>query len=131
MGISVRDVLVIMAALALGTTLLSCASQQPPVADATSALPKPYKPLAPVVRAPLPPPAGYAYQPRPTNSPEGTEPQTGSQVVWRASPRWAAVKGKDCIVVEQNSQAKFRVEKCSDEDADGPTAAQTEYSRGH
>jgi hypothetical protein len=28
--------------------------------------------------------------------------------VWHASPRWAAAKGKDRTVVEQNPQAKFK-----------------------
>jgi hypothetical protein len=102
--------------------LLSCTAQQPPVADATSALPKTYEPLAPVARAPLPPPAA---------SLEGTEPQPGSQKVWRSSPRWAAVKGKDCVVVEQASQAKFSVEKCTNEDPDRLTATQSRELRGY
>jgi hypothetical protein len=58
--------------------------------------------------------------------------------MWRASPRWAAVKGEGCIVVEQDPQArfadqaeaaKFRVENCSKEDADHLTPVQPEELR--
>jgi hypothetical protein len=31
---------------------------------------------------------------------EGAEPQMGAREEWRASPRWGAVKGDGCIVVE-------------------------------
>ena len=60
--------------------------------------------------------------------------------MWRASPRWAAVKGEGCIVVEQDPQAKFadqaeaakfRVENCSKEDADHLTPVQPEELRGY
>ena len=93
-----------------------------------------YDPAVPVVRAPLSPPAGYA-SPGATNSPgplapyggspQGAEPQTGARDEWRASPRWAAVKGDGCIVVEQDldaaaqaEAAKMKVENCSKDDAE-------------
>ena len=55
--------------------------------------------------------------------------------MWRASPRWAAVKGDGCIEVDQYPQAKSatqaeaakaRIENCSKEDADELMPAQPE-----
>jgi hypothetical protein len=67
---------------------------------------------------------------------EGAEPQTAAH--WRASPRWAAVKGEGCIVVEQDPQAKFaaqaeaaKVENCSKEDDDDLSPAQPEDLSGY
>jgi hypothetical protein len=97
-----------------------------------------YENAAPVVRAPLLPPAGYTPPPDLSNSPtplapyenfpnEDAEAQTIARGVWRASPRWADVKGEGCIVVEAGPQAKpaaqveaekVRVETCSKEDAE-------------
>ena len=105
----------------------------------------------PVVRAPLSPLVGYASPPPLTNSPaplvpyanshnEGAEPQTSAHGGWRASPGWTAVKGDGCIVVEQIPQdkfaakseaAKFRVEKCSKEDADHLAPTQPEEIGGY
>jgi hypothetical protein len=126
-----RKVLVVTSTTIVGMALLSCTAPQP------SAPLMAYEPPAPVVHAPLPPPVGYA-SPTPlapyANSPnEGAEPQTAAH--WHASPRWAAVKGQGCIVVEQDPRAKLadqseaakvRVEKCSKQDADDLTRAQPE-----
>ena len=129
-----RKVLMVTAAMAIGATLLSCTAPQRPIADAPSAPPMSYEPLAPVARTPLSPPVGYvgyASPPRLTNSPtslapygnsldEGAEPQTAAHGVWRASPRWAAVKGEGCIVVgqDQAKATKVTVDNCSKADID-------------
>jgi hypothetical protein len=76
------------------------------------------------------------------NSPYArSEPQTAVHTVWRASPRWAAVKGKDRTVVKQDPQAKFKaakakaakvgVENLSKEDVDGLSLAQLKELRGY
>ena len=134
-----RKVLVVTSTTVVGIALLSCTAPQPPAVHSSTATPMVNEHLAPVVRAPLSPPVGYA-SPTPlapyANSPnEGAEPQTAPNGVWRASPRWAAVKGEGCIVVEQDPQAKFaaqaEVENCSKEDADDLTPAQPEELSGY
>jgi hypothetical protein len=40
-------------------------------------------------------------------------------MTWHASPRWSAVKGNDCVSVEQNARGKFDVANCSREGANG------------
>jgi hypothetical protein len=138
-----RRILAITATTVVGIALLSCTAPQP------SPPPMAYEPPAPVVHTPLPPPEGYVSPPPSPNSPtllvpyanspnEGAEPQTAGH--WRASPRWAAVKGEGCIVVEQDPQAKLadqseatkvRVENCSKEDANDLTPAQPEEPSGY
>lgn len=129
-------VLVVTAATAIGIALLSCTAPQPSAVDSAKTSQMVYDPAAPVVRAPLSPPAGYASPPGPTDSPtplapygsspnEGAEPQRGAREEWRASPRWAGVKGDGCIVVAQDLEAaaqaeaaKMKVENCSKKDID-------------
>jgi hypothetical protein len=138
-----RKILVLMATTAVGMASLSCTAPQPSAVSSATTTPMVNEPSAPVVRAPLSPPAGYASPPPLINSPtplapyanspnEGPEPQTAAHGAWRASPRWAAVKGEGCIVVEQDPKAKFgdqeeegkfRVENCSKEDIDDLTPA--------
>ncbi len=110
-----RKVLVVTATTTVGMALLSCTAPGPPAVHATPTPPMVYESPAKIARAPLPRPVGYA------------SPQTAAQLGWRASPRWSAVKGKGCIVVEQDPQAKFaaqakaakvRVKNCSKEDID-------------
>ena len=146
-----RRVLVVTATVAVGLALLSCTVPQSSAVNTPTTTPMFNEPLAPVVRAPLLPPAGYASPPPLTDSPtplapyanspnEGTEPETAAQGVWRASPRWAAVTGEGCIAVEQDPQAKFaapagaakvRVEDCSKEDAGDPIPAPPEELGGY
>jgi len=141
-----RRVLIVTATTAVGIALLSCTAPQPSAVHSPTTTPVVNEPSASVVRAPLSPPVGYASPPPLTNSPtplapyanspnEGAEPQTAPHGVWRASPRWAAVKGEGCIVVEQDPQAKFaaqaEVENCSKEDADDLTPAQPEELSGY
>ena len=137
-----RKVLAVTAITAVGTALLSCTAPRTPVADAPPTPPMVYEAPAPVAHAPLPPPAGYASPPPLINSStplasydnspnERAEPQTAPHQVWGASPRWAAVKGKGCIVVERDPQAKFAVENCSKEDTDDLTPAPLKELRGY
>jgi hypothetical protein len=132
----VRKILGVTAAAAVGVALLSCNAPQPSAVDSATTSRLAYDQGAPVVRAPLSPPAGYASPPGPTDSPtplapygsspnEGAEPQMGAREEWRASPRWAAVKGDGCVVVEQDLEAaaqaeaaKMKVENCSKKDID-------------
>jgi hypothetical protein len=138
-----RRVLAVTATTAVGIALLSCTAPQPSAVHSPTATAMVNEPLAPIVRAPLLPPVGYASPPPLTNSPtplepyatspnQGTESQTAADGVWRASPRWAAVKGENCIVVEQDPQAaKVRVENCSKEAADDLTPARPEEPSGY
>jgi hypothetical protein len=110
--------------------LLSCSALQPSAARSSTSSTV-YEPSAPIARAPLSAPVGYASSSPPLNaqttsppyaSPHhATDPETASIGTWRASPRWAAVKGDGCIVVDQESEAageaKFRVGDCLEEDA--------------
>jgi hypothetical protein len=62
-------------------------------------------------------------------------------MVWRSSPRWATVKGKDRPASKPDPQAKFKaakakaekvgVENLSKEDVDGLTLAQIKELRGY
>lgn len=139
---------IVTSTTAVGIALLSCTAQ-PSAVHSPTATPMVNEHSAPVVRAPLSPPVGYASPPPLPNSPtplapyanspnEDAEPQTSAH--WRASPRWAAVKGEGCIVVEQDPHAKFaaqpeaakyRVENCSKEDADDLTPRPPEELSRH
>ena len=146
-----RRVLVVTATTAISIALLSCTVAQPSAVRSPTTTPMVYEPSEPVMRASPSPPAGYASSPPLTNSPtplapyantlnESAEPQAASHDVWRASPRWAAVKGEGCVMVEQDPQAKsatqaeaakVRVENCSREDGDDLTRAQPEGLGGY
>jgi hypothetical protein len=137
---------VIAATTVVGIALLSCDAPQPSAGHSSTIKPV-YEPLAPVVRAPLSPPVGYASPPPQTNLPMPLAPHASSLNesgaaridAWRASQRWAAVTGEGCIVVEQTPQtnvaapsdaAKVKVEKCSKKDAD-QSAAQPQELTGY
>lgn len=146
-----RKVLVVTATTAVGIALLSCTAPQPSAVNSPTTTSMINEPSGSVVRAPLSPPVGYApgsplpSSPTPlvpyANAPnEGSEVQTPPQGAWRASPRWAAVKGDGCIVVDQYPQAKFaapaeaakaRIENCPKEGADDLTSAQPEDVSGY
>jgi hypothetical protein len=101
---SVRTVLIVTATTAVGMALLSCAAPEAPGAQGSPTPPMGYGARAQVDRAPLAPPVGYASPSTPTSSNKQTATQTADQLGWSASPRWAAVKGKGCIEVEQDPQ---------------------------
>ena len=134
-----RKILLVAATTAVGMASLSCSAPGPSADRSATGSAMVYERSAPVVRAPLSPPVGYASSPHLTNAPN-QGPQTEAHGMWRASPRWAAVKGEGCIVVEHDQQArfadqaeaaKFRVENCSKEDADHLTPVQPEEHRGY
>ena len=113
-----RRALIVTVATAAGIALQSCSAQQPSSAPSPTSSTA-FEPSSSVVRAPLSPPMGYAAQESFSNAPpptpydpinEGPEP-VGK---WRASPRWSAVQGDGCIVVDQHSSAQgnIDVENC-------------------
>jgi hypothetical protein len=118
----VRRVLVVAATTAAVTALLSCSGPPPSAGDAPTTSRMVYEPSARVSRAPLPPPVSYASPSR--NSP----PAAADTGVWRASPRSATVKGKGCVVVEQDSQGRSEVENCSKEDIDAGNEVRVPHS---
>ena len=118
LGQLLRRALIVTLATAAGIALQSCSAQQPNSAPSPGSSTA-FEPSSPVVRAPLSPPTGYAAQESVSNAPppipydpinEGSEP-VGK---WRASPRWSAVQGDGCIVVDQASSAPghIDVENC-------------------
>ena len=135
-GSRLRKALAAAVTTAAGIALLSCSAPQPPAVHSSTGSTV-HEPSAPISRAPLSPPVGYAPSPLVNSempsasygaSPyEAADPDAARFALWRASPRWAAVKGDGCIVVEQvpgdklaapAEAAKFRVENCSQEDVD-------------
>jgi hypothetical protein len=86
-----------------------------------------------------PPPAPYG---KSTYARSETPPQVAARAGWRASPRWAAIKGEArASAVEQDPQAKFKaaqaksakvgVENLTKEDIDGLNDAQLKQLRGY
>ena len=106
-----RTLLTITVTAALGTALPACSA---PPGDTLSSPSVAYEPPAPIVRAPLAPPSGYASAQSSKTDPSsavapdggsayvGSEPPTSGHMVWQTSPRWAAVKGDDRIEGEQD-----------------------------
>jgi hypothetical protein len=117
---TMRKALTVVAMLAAGAALPSCTTDQASETASAPAFERSH-----IDRAPLPPPQGYA--PDTTSavpsgsytdfSNENGTPETGRQLTWRASPRWSAVKGNDCVSVEQNVRGQFDVANCSPEGA--------------
>jgi hypothetical protein len=110
----VRKVLIVTATTAVGITLISCSEPAAVYSPASSRMV--YEPSARIARAPLPPLVGYTSEagnaPKPLvpysgTTEEGSKPKATTPGQWRSSPRWAAVKGQGCIVVEQDAHAKF------------------------
>ena len=131
-----RKVLVVTAITAVGMALPSCSGPPSATVDSPTTSQMVYEPSGRVARAPLSPPVGYASPQRNSPTPfasydspnEGAEPKAPAPGEWRASPRWATVKGKSCIVVEQDAQAKFGVEQCSKEDFDAGNEVSAPHS---
>ena len=118
-----RKTFVAVLTTATGMALLSCSATQPSAVN-SSTNSTVYEPFAPVARTPLPAPVGYASASPLHNSTsadvfptEAAGAEAASFGKWRESPRWAAIKGDGCIVVNQESAAqtgtaKFRVDNC-------------------
>jgi len=133
-----RKAFVVTVTTAAGIALLSCSAPPPPAVHSSTS-PTVYEPTASVVRAPLSPPVGYAPTPHLSNPPAPLAPyensfnqgaETGGLGTWRESPRWAAIKGEGCIVVEHDPQTsfaaeaespKFRVKNCAEGEGDDRT----------
>jgi hypothetical protein len=105
----------------LGASLLSCSEARSPEVNPSPSLgydSSGYGSSGPIARTPLAPPAGYVPRPGFDNAPpptayedpinEGAEP-VGK---WQASPRWSAVQGDGCIVVDQGATGNVDVENC-------------------
>jgi hypothetical protein len=125
---------VLTAAALLGATLLSCAPQQQTELRPATPGPMLYEPAASVARAPLSPPSGYtsppdlasppglAFPPGLASAPPPLAPYQnsvdGGEMQWRASPRWSAVEGDGCVVVDQEPETagRFSVKNCPEED---------------
>jgi hypothetical protein len=95
---------------AAGAVLASCGTPQVTAPAAMAA----YEPPGAIERAPLAPPPGYGPAPSAPTSilpqvagPGGGTPDAGSasqgagNLTWKASPRWAEVRGNDKLVGEQ------------------------------
>ena len=142
-GSPLRKAFVVIVTSAAGMALLSCSALQPSAVQSSTSSTV-YEPSAPIARAPLSAPVGYASSsPLPnaqmTSPPyaspyHATDPEAASFGTWRASPRWAAVKGDGCIVVDQELEAagaaKFRVANCLEEDASKLSIARPDAHNG-
>jgi hypothetical protein len=129
-----RNVVAVAATMAVGMGLISCS--EPPAVSSAATSRMFYEPPTRIERSPLPPPPGYASATTKTPTPlalsghspddDQSEPNAAIAGEWRSSPRWAAVKGQGCIVVQQDAQAKLavadtaktKIGKCSKEDLD-------------
>jgi hypothetical protein len=78
---------------------------------------------------------GYAHSPVLNSADASSYEETASVGKWRDSPRWTAIEGDGCIVVDreleaQAGAAKFKVSNCSEEEAGKqPLTWHDEYSR--
>jgi hypothetical protein len=124
----VRKVLTLAVTSAVCVVLSSCS--EPPSLSSAATSRMDYEPPTRIERAPLPPPVGYASPA--TESPRAvarsgysrnhSDAEASTAGKWRSSPRWAAIKGQECIVVEQHAHSKFakadnaEVQNCSKED---------------
>jgi hypothetical protein len=102
-----KKLLTCLAIVAAGTALLSCGAPEASAPSPSVA----YEPRGSIERTPLAPPPGYGSGPMPI-TPQATGPDNGSSyagsapsgsgdLVWKASPRWAEVRGNDKLEGEQ------------------------------
>ncbi len=148
-----RKVFGTAAKLAIGAALLACSRSQPPAEYASSAM----EPSSPLMQAPLQapldptrPPPSAAYDPLTPHPqadsayapPPGVAQENGQRLIWRASPRWAAIKkGSDNPARKPNRNAGFEaakakaaevgIENLTDEDIDGLSPDQLKELRGY
>ena len=121
------EVLAAIITVALAAALFACSASQS--SDGRSSINSTaYEPPSPVARAPLPSLMDHSSSTQLSNSenPPSFASSPNSEAMsygaWRASPRWAAIKGDGCVVVDQESgaqagAAKFTVDRCSPKDA--------------
>jgi hypothetical protein len=121
-----RKVFSVIIATALAGALLSCSGPRRSAEQPSTASAFVHEPAGQVVRAPLAPPGGYSSPSPLTNSPtplvpyvdppNDTDPQATGLGGWRASPRWAAIKGEGCIEVVEGEAGKLKAEECPKDD---------------
>ena len=125
---------------ALTTALLSCGA--PPSRNSAAPAPLAYESNGPITRAALPPPVGHDFASNSSSSnDDSANAAEAARLGWHASPRWAAIRGKDSLVEPDDPQAKFKaakakarkvgVENLSDEDVEGLNPAQLKELRGY
>jgi hypothetical protein len=94
----------LLTGLLVAAAATACISCDAPHADAPSAPSVAYEPRGSIDRAPLAPPAGSASATiSDSSSPAGpgdgfnsaSTPTNPEHLMWRSSPRWAAIKGND------------------------------------
>src|SRR5262245_44043705 len=88
---------------AAGAALAACGAPEA-TAPAPSAA---YEPRGSIERAPLAPPSGYGSAPMPISPQPGSDangppdagpaPQGSGDITWKASPRWAEIRGNDKV----------------------------------
>ena len=131
-------VFVVGAATAVGMALISCSERAALYSPANSRML--YEPSAPIERAPLAPPAGYASAASNAPTPptlHGRFPNEGAQSMatapggWRSSPRWGVVKGQGCIVVDEDTQARLSSAETAKAKAKVETCSKEELDAGH
>jgi hypothetical protein len=101
-----KRLLTCLAIVAAGTALLSCGAPEASAPSPSVA----YEPRGSIERAPLAPLAGDTSTPTsisPSSGTDGGSPYAGSapagsgKMIWKASPRWAEVRGNDKLEDEQ------------------------------
>ncbi|MGD9502339.1 MAG: hypothetical protein AB7V40_07625 [Methyloceanibacter sp.] len=136
-----RKFLAIALTASAGATLAACTDQPPSSVNSPASNSLAYERPAPVTRAPLAPPTGYASNsappagygssygpPPPLGAPYGSPPapapypnpaqydadaQTAA-LGWQKSPRWSAVEGDGCIEVEPGGpEGQMRIDRCA------------------
>jgi hypothetical protein len=116
--------------------LAACTDQPRTTVNSSSTNSLAYERPAPVTRAPLAPPTGYASSyasPPPLGAPyaasspppapysnsarDYADPQTAT-LGWQASPRWSAVEGDGCIEVEQEGHdGQMKIDRCAQQES--------------
>ena len=142
-----RCVRKIFAATAIVVTTMLASCNAPASRGSNYPAPLAYETPAPVIRAPLSPPAGYASA---TTSSLSNGADEAARLGWHASPRWAAIKGNGMLVESEDRlstsksadpRAKFKaakakaekvgIENLSDKDVEGLTPTQLKELRGY
>jgi hypothetical protein len=142
-----RCVREIFAATAIVVTTMLASCNAPASRGSNSPAPLAYEAPAPIIRAPLSPPAGYASA---TTSSLSSGAGEAARLGWHASPRWAAINGNGMLVEADgrratskgaDPRAKFKaakakaekvgIENLSDKDVEGLTPTQLRELRGY
>jgi hypothetical protein len=127
--------------------LAACTDQPRTTVNSSSTNSLAYERPAPVTRAPLAPPTGYASSyasPPPLGAPyaasspppapysnsarDYADPQTAT-LGWQASPRWSAVQGDGCIEVEQEGHdGQMKIDRCAQQESRRDSAPEDTFA---